>query len=664
MFKLFGQAVKARFDEMSQHELFVVDAPEIWEFYLTSFPEGTNPIFRERTEHDCSCCKNFIRNLGSVVTIQDGEVSSVWDDLGILPHPYGQVANQLSGYVKNAPIKGLFRTKEPRYGQEHSRELLDGGEVRTWHHFEGIIARNHRTATPEAVRGQYSTNVDVFRRGLEEITAESLNIIDDLIGQNAIYRGQEFRSQVANFQILKIAYDSFDQQNTKDLFIWKECSKPAALFRNAVIGTLAQDLSNGVDLEKAVKAFESKVAPTNYKRPTAVITQRMIDDALTTLRDLGLENAVERRFARLPDVSVNNVLFVDNSVRGQMKDGLAGLLAEAVKPREVKIKQSEDIGVKEFFDTVVPKAETIDLLLENRHLGNFVSITAPVRQDVKPLFRWNNNFAWSYDGDVADSIKERVKRAGGNTEADLRVSLAWYNTDDLDIHCRDPKGRHIYYGNKYGILDVDMNVDSPVRDAVENMQWKKLGPKDSGTYQLFVHNFRHRESTDVGFMLEVECNGQIQQFTFNKEVKYDQSVKCLNIEVDNGKVTEIEILNNSLKSGSAPAEKWGLTTQQLTPVDVLMLSPNHWDGQSIGNRHWFFILHGCHNPGQPRGMYNEFLTPELEKHRKVFEVLGAKMKCPPSIEQLSGVGFSSTKRDSAKAVAKGPRINRTFNIQF
>ena len=52
-----------------------------------------------------------------------------------------------------------------------------------------------------------------------------------------------------------------------------------ARFRNTVIGTLVQDLSAGVDLEVAVKSYETKVAPQNYKRPTALITKAMVESA-------------------------------------------------------------------------------------------------------------------------------------------------------------------------------------------------------------------------------------------------------------------------------------------------------------------------------------------------------------------------------------------------
>ena len=47
----------------TKDHLFVVDVSgdELWETYLESFPPEHNQIYRERREHDCSCCKAFVR---------------------------------------------------------------------------------------------------------------------------------------------------------------------------------------------------------------------------------------------------------------------------------------------------------------------------------------------------------------------------------------------------------------------------------------------------------------------------------------------------------------------------------------------------------------------------------------------------------------------------
>lgn len=70
-FKPFAVAVNNNVLAMSATGLFMtnIDKDALWDLYLSSFPAGTNPLYRERTEHDCTCCKQFIRNIGGVVTI-------------------------------------------------------------------------------------------------------------------------------------------------------------------------------------------------------------------------------------------------------------------------------------------------------------------------------------------------------------------------------------------------------------------------------------------------------------------------------------------------------------------------------------------------------------------------------------------------------------------
>lgn len=667
-FQAFAKAVEARFRAMSSGELFSTDVEDLFGTYLGAFPVGSNPIFRTRTEHDCSCCKNFVRNIGHLIALKDGKVETVWDvDPNLLPFPYDVVAAKLAQIVRKAAIVSVFRTKEGRYGAEASSELMEGRAHR-WHHFWCDVPAKFRSTRPEEARGQINTVAQVFRRGLEELSLDAIDTVIDLINQNSLYRGAEHLSAVKAFRKLHHGYPRDASAAEKDVYVWSNINDPAARFRNTVIGTLVIDLSAGEELDKAVRSFESKVAPQNYKRTTALITPKMIDQAVDKLKELGLESAIERRFARIEDVSVNNVLFVDNSVKGRMKDGLAGLLMDQVKTPKVDIKGAEPIKIADFLSSVVPQASSIDLLVSNKHLSNFMSLTAPVHADAGRLFKWDNGFAWSYDGDAADSIKQRVKKAGGRVDGAMRVSLAWFNYDDLDLHVIEPRGgQHISYMNKgrigemRGVLDVDMNISPTTREPVENIVWTNR-PRD-GVYKVAVHSYTKRESLDVGFTLEVEYDGRIEHYTHAAAVTSRNQVQALEITVRDGRVVSIAALKG-LVGGSLSQEKWGVNTETLVPVNTLLASPNHWDGQGVGNKHWFFILKGCLNPEPVRGIYNEFLKGELEPHRKVFEVLGAKTKCPVVPQQLSGIGFSSTRADEATVVVKGARINKAFNITF
>jgi hypothetical protein len=681
-FPTFARIVAASFQAVAKApQVYVtnVDGDALYRRYLAAFPEGTNPLFKKATEHECSCCRHFIRRAGNVVTVDDhGVVRTVWSKAATMaPHPYDVVASALRDAVLAEDISDLYRVgqKENSFGAAATRSLDEGGKALTWNHLHtDAIPKALQAASPDQVRGDYRTTVQVFRRGLDELAPSALDAVLALIEANNLYRGAEHQAAVVRFMAAQITYRGLGPRE-QSLFAWTHAASPASRLRNTVIGTLVQDLSDGVDVERAVASFEQKVAPTNYKRTTAVITPAMVKKAMETIETLGLEPALERRFATISDISVNDVKWVDGSIRPAMKGGLADTLmqvASTVNARKDE-ERAEDIGLEAFVEQVLPTTTSMEVLLKGEHLGNLMSLTAPVNREPKQLFRWDNDFAWSYAGNVADSIAERVKKAGGKVEgAVLRISLSWFNYDDLDLHVYEPAGRgvdglhdHIYFSNKRGAtggtLDVDMNAGSgTTREAVENVVWMDKMP--NGAYKVVVNNYAQREVNLVGFVVEVECGGKLSHFCFNKTVRNQQDVHVVTLHMKGGLIDRVETGDPAITASNISQTKWGLSTEQYVKVDMVTLSPNHWGDNAVGNKHTFFVLRGANNDEPTRGIYNEFLHPRLEPHRKVFEVIGDKTKCQPTYGQLSGLGFSSTKRTSFLARVQQGKKQRLFNV--
>ena len=80
MFNVFKTAVQRQFNAIKGQQLFMVDIDgnTLWDAYLSAFPEGTDPIYKERTEHDCCACRSFIKSAGTLVAISDANTSNHW----------------------------------------------------------------------------------------------------------------------------------------------------------------------------------------------------------------------------------------------------------------------------------------------------------------------------------------------------------------------------------------------------------------------------------------------------------------------------------------------------------------------------------------------------------------------------------------------------------
>lgn len=64
-----------------------------------------------------------------------------------------------------------------------------------------------------------------------------------------------------------------------------------------------------------------------------------------------------------------------------------------------------------------------------------------------------------------------------------------------------------------------MNAGSgKTRDAVENIIWTDQSKLRAGRYEVRVHNFCKREHIDFGFEVEIEINGELHKFNYDKMV--------------------------------------------------------------------------------------------------------------------------------------------------
>ena len=689
MFKDFVKAIQKNLQQMSKDSsrLFTVnvDTEELYNLYLDSFPAGTNEIYRERREYDCSCCRHFIRDVGNVVSIKNGELHTIWGINPVSDDKYNVVAAALDAYVKQKAVLGVFLKKEKRIGTPENREMLPTGKINKYEHFfvdlpEICIFKECYGHTLEGDLSQFRDVRNVFKRSLDEISKEAVDTVLELIAQNSLYKGAEWKKQLTEFKNYQKEYGKLTDEQ-KELWIWEKSIAAGAVIgkiRNHSIGTLLVNISEGMDLDLAVRKYEQIVAPVNYKRPKAIFTKKMLEDAKKTITELGYMDSLQRRFATLDDITVNNILF-SNKDAAKRITGAMDLFDEmeqdvAIDPK--RFSKVEEISVEDFIKNVLPVAKELEVYLENKHIQNMVSLIAPEVADAKTMFKWNNGMSWAYTGNITDSdIKENVKAAGGSVTGIVRFSIQWNDgngkdNSDLDAHCLEPQGGdHIYFSHKisrYTGGELDIDITDPIYQcksnggvAVENITYPSKERMKPGTYKFYVNQYSFRNSQ--GFKAEVEVNGEIHSYEYNSPVRGNVDVAEVILD-QSGNFKVVDKLPGNCATISK--DVWGIKTLQFTPVSVVCYSPNYWDEQKgIGHQHLFFMLKDCINPEEPNGYYNEFLKPELEQHRRVFETLGAKAHVKDVDDQLSGVGFSLTKRNDLIIKVKGA-TERVVKVKF
>ncbi|MBP6538911.1 MAG: hypothetical protein KA234_01145 [Saprospiraceae bacterium] len=704
----FQQKIQAKFNLLCMFgKLFRVklSGQDIWDAYLAAFPQEHNPVFRdpESSTQNCNLCKNFIRRYGNIVAIDaDNNITTMWDVDA--PEEYAAAAATISAMIKKSVVENVFfetfaelnslnyercNKNNPtfrlglaqNFKKYTAEEVAKFGRVNT----KDVYTFNHlhldlpaafvdqSGKSVESIMGEYRDAKNVFQRAMETISLDTLMLVKDLINQGSLLDGQTHLYKIEQIIPLKVEYNALPADK-RDNWCWNKSYKlPFAKFRNELIGVLCSELSEGKELNDACMAWNKRVDPANYMKASAPITARQIEEAKKFVQENGYEESFDRRLANMDDIKASEILH-SNVGSGAVKSVSVfdNVKSTSTQHKRTEFDKVEEVSIDKFMSDILPGCTSVEAFLQNNHEGNMVSLTTANNPDSKPIFKWSNNYSWTFNGNLAgkSQIKEAVKSAGGKVDGVLRASMIWNesgsDTSDLDLWCEQPNGEKIGYstgfrkdrGNVFstcaGQLDVD-NTNPGNKVGVENIYFESLNKLKNGKYIFWVNQYSARNSQ--GFKFEIEFDGELFQYEYKKRVGGNVAVAIVTFK------DGVFSIEHQLPSESASKDIYGLETNKFHKVNLVCLSPNHWGENSVGNKHYFFMLEGAKTPTSVRSFHNENLTPDLLQHRKVMEVLATSAVVPSTTKQLSGLGYNSSVRDELVVKLSGS-FRRIVKIKF
>lgn len=722
--KILNTLIQDHFDNnMAGKPLFVVDVNgrDISDVYLSSFSGENSATFRDPQSSDKNCnhCKNFIRRYGNIVAIaEDLSLVTLFDvaaddeyadslqamsnlvSSGTIIAPFIEDFTELNALPyesvkKNQELFALGVKYNAKVYTESEAMAYPGtvvaGKAYEFNHMAISVPSQYINFTKKSkatLIGSVRGDKDVFMRGMEELRLDSVELVRDLAVQGSLLDIDAHLSKVEAFIPLMTAYQDVPTSQ-KDNWCWLQSANHwNPRFKGDLIGTLCSELSEGMEINKAVQNWNKRVDPVNYMKAVAPITKAQVQMAQKFVEENGYTESFDRRFANIDDVST----YIEEVLHLNVGDGVVSKVtmfdaiptAKKSSHSRNKFDGVEEISIDKFMEKVLPTAKSVEVFFENRHVGNLSALFCPNVVDSKPIFKYPNNFSVTNIGNIAgkSSLAEMVSAKGGRTDGAFRFTHSWNelepNKSLMDLHvfmpgCQVPfsgggpnvSGRRVGWNNRTdnlsgGVQDVDYTLEAPKGYIpVENITFPNIDKMPNGVYTCKIHNWSYRNSGGRG-KAEIAFGNECFQYEY-PATKNHEWITVAEVTLHNGLFT----IDHKLEPTNGSKEVWNIETNEFHKVNLLCHTPNHWGNSEVGNKGFMFFLDKCKADKSLRTFHNVDLVSELQEHRKVLDVLGNTQMVSPdqNKKQLCGLSFNSTVSDDVVVRVKGSH-QRLLKIKF
>jgi hypothetical protein len=377
LFDQFMADINKRFKKtVSGTTVFQTAASGLWRAFINSFDTEAAKQY-----HNCNCCRHFIERFGGLVVVDDNGAikSAVWD-LYVTPQHYKKAVENMLDIIEDSEITSPFLSKEGIIGSPMTGE---------WSHFYLKLPKDFissdRLRTPFQITSEKVQDFNTIRCAMIEYRKEIVDQAVSLLEGDNLYRSEKVLGPAKFLQGLLHLKNNKYKKN----LIWKAVAEAPKGFchpRSSMIGTLLDDLNSGAAFEDVSRRFAAKMKPTLYQRPQAAPTEGNIKRGEDIIKKLGLETALQRRFARVDEIPF---FWTPKAAHKNKTEGVFGHLKPKHTPENVLNIPRKNITWVKFKDTVLPLATGIEVFISYDKM-NFTAITTAAVEDSQPIFQYEN----------------------------------------------------------------------------------------------------------------------------------------------------------------------------------------------------------------------------------------------------------------------------------
>lgn len=383
---LLRQSIREQFRTVTEERqgkvnLFTTATTDLFSLFLSALP----PDFRQN--HTCNSCRQFVDRYGGIVTIDpEGKTTPVMWNPKLVPEVYAPAVGKLASVVSGAAIDNVFLSDLQTWGTP-----VTG----IWEHFsivpgKDLVFLSTPIYSTYQIVAQKRQEYQMLVRGLADFSLQVATQAYSLLSNSTLYRSEACLGIAKWFLELKQQRESVRNSRLRENLTWLAVANAPPGYchiRSGMLGSLLEDIQNGLAFQQIAERFNAKMNPLQYLRPQAPPTAGNIAQAEKIVAQLQTAGALDRRFAKLEDLQA---LWMPHSTAPKVdRQGIFGHLQKATTKPQQQIDMPPIVMTWEkFARTILPTAKSIEYFVPTSQQAYMALVTA-TNPEAPPIIQWD-----------------------------------------------------------------------------------------------------------------------------------------------------------------------------------------------------------------------------------------------------------------------------------